>query len=62
MIGHILFSQKCVLTSNSEVGSAVAGILYTDKSLMRLSELSGSYDQSKPYAKETGTNETINVA
>jgi len=62
MVVHTSFSQKCVVSSNSDVCSAVAGILHTDKSLKRLSELSGRYDQSKPYAKYTGTNETINEA
>ena len=61
-VGHTSFSQKCVLTSNTEVGSAVARILHTDKTLKRLSELSGRYDLSKAYAKDTETNETINEA
>jgi hypothetical protein len=62
MVCHTSFSQKCTLTSNSDAGSAVAGILHTDKSLNRFSELPGRYNQSKPYANDAGTNEAINEA
>ena len=44
------------------MGSAVARILHTDKSLKRFSDLSGRFDQSQPYANEGRTNEEINKA